>query len=404
MKDEKEYEKRTGEAGAFFRVSGEEMVDKFILAQMLPLLHAAVCIYDEDGKVLHAFEDVTEKKLIEPEDFQKIEWKPSLPYIHVEENGIAFCVMQSGTEGELIGIGKLRLYDFADEAAYQYPYCGKDEFGAVIAILWKLVSGKEVGVGTLWAENVDIGFSLKQQMAKELFTLQEEGRYHKPYEQEQQELDSIQRGDAAALQRCIDKVYSGTAGVLANDMIRQYKNLAISKIVLASRSAIRGGLSPELALTMSDTFIRNMEEHLSEPAKIEKAAREAEFEFTAAVYNLNKPEYSNPLIDQVRDYVFRHIHESIRVKEIAEEVGVTPNYLSEQFSQCMGVTLRQYIIDEKIASSRQLLKYSDFSLQEISSFFAFSSQSRFSVYFQRKYGVTPAKFRKSFRKEEMDRK
>ena len=374
------------------------MIDKFILAQMLPLLHATICIYDGNGKVLQAFEDISEKKLIEPEDFQKIKWKPSIPYIHVEENGIAFCVMESGKKGEFIGLGKLRIYDFADEAAYQYPYCEKNEFGAVIAVLWKLVSGNEVGAGTIWAENVEIGFSLKQQVVKELFDFQEEGRNHKPYEQELQELDSIRRGDVPELQRCVDKVYSGTDGILANDVIRQYKNLAISKLTLASRSAIKGGLNPELALTMADTFIQHIEENLSEPVKIEKAVREAECEFAAAVYNLNKPEYSNPLIDQVRDYVFCHIHETIRVKEIAEEVGVTPNYLSEQFGQCMGVTLKQYIIDEKLASSKQLLKYSDFSLQEISSSFAFSSQSRFSDYFQRKYGVTPAKYRKSFRK------
>lgn len=149
------------------------MIDRFILAQMMPLLHATICVYDGDGKVLHAFEDITDKKLIEPEDFQKIEWKPGLPYIHVEENGVAFCVMPSGTEGELVGLGKLRIYDFADETAYQYPYCEKNEFGAVIAILWKLASGKEVGAGALWAENVKIGFSLKQQVAREFFTFQE---------------------------------------------------------------------------------------------------------------------------------------------------------------------------------------------------------------------------------------
>lgn len=373
------------------------MIDRFILAQMMPLLHATICVYDGDGKVLHAFEDITDKKLIEPEDFQKIEWKPGLPYIHVEENGVAFCVMPSGTEGELVGLGKLRIYDFADETAYQYPYCEKNEFGAVIAILWKLASGKEVGAGALWAENVKIGFSLKQQVAREFFTFQEEGRNHKPYEQELQELDSIQRGDVPALQRCVDKVYSGTDSVLANDVIRQYKNLAISKLTLASRSAIKGGLNPERALTMADTFIQHIEENLSEPVKIEKAARAAEFEFATAVYNLNKPKYSNPLIDQVRDYVFCHIHEMIRVKDIAEEVGVTPNYLSEQFGQCMGITLKQYIIDEKLTSSKQLLNYSDYSIQEISSFFAFSSQSRFSDYFQRKYGITPARYRKKFR-------
>ena len=84
--------------------------------------------------------------------------------------------------------------------------------------------------------------------------------------------------------------------------------------------------------------------------------------------------------------------------DFAKYIGVSPNYLSEQFSQSEGITLKQYILDEKIKSSEYMLKYTDYSLQEISSFCAFSSQSRFSAYFQRKNGITPAKYRKKYQK------
>lgn len=407
------------------------MLDLFIVTQMLPLLHAPICIYSEEGELLQSLEDVGERSLIEPEEIQRAAWRyPApeakaqpeagsggkaqqeetwlekektifpFPYIHVEENGVTYCLMRLETEGQLLGLGKLRIYDFADEEAYRFPYCGKKEFGAIVCILWKMVSGKEIGIGRLWSENVDIGSSIREQVTKDIFELQEEGRYHKPYMQELREYDSIRRGDVEALQRSIDEVYSGSAGILANDMVRQYKNVAICVINGASRSAIEGGLNPELAFSMSDTFIRNIEENLSEPVKIEKAAREAEFEFARAVRGLRKKKDDNPLTDQVRDYVFCHIHEPIKVRDIAEYVGVTPNYLSEQFSRSMGITLKQYIIDEKLASSEQLLKYTDYSLQEISVFCAFSSQSRFSVYFQRKNGITPARYRKRYQKRE----
>ena len=376
------------------------MPDVYLIKQLLSLLHAPICLYSEKGELLQAFDDVEGQKLIEPEDFQRIKRKFTLPYIHVEENGVAFCVMRLEGERKLIGLGKLRIYNFAGEEAYQYPYCGKDEFGAIICILWKMISGNELGVQTLWAENVDIGMSLKEQVVKEIFEIQEEGRRHRPYAQEIRERDSIRRGDVAALQQSLDEGSDAGMGMLASDMVRRYKNAAICVITLASRSAIEGGLTPEWAFSMSDTFIHNIEENLTEPVKIEKAAREAEFEFAKAVCHLQNKKYNNPLIDQVRDYVFCHIHEQILVRDIAEFVGMTPNYLSEQFSQSMGVTLKQYIINEKIINSEQLLKYTDYSLQEISSFCAFSSQSRFSEYFQRKNGVTPAKYRKRYQNEE----
>jgi len=401
------------------------MLDLFLVKQMLPLLHAPICIYSARGQLLQAMEETDYKMLIKPEDFQKIDWKyPAscrgirlkdshkpfdadvqpgdrrrlnpIPYIHVEESGVAFGALRLASE-EILGLGKLRIYDFTSEEGYQYPYCNKKEFGAIICILWKMISGNEISINELWAQNVAMGVPLREQVTKEIFEMQEEGRHHRPYALELRERDSIRAGDVEALRKALDEAHSGGMGILANDMVRQYKNIAICVIAGAARSAIEGGLNPERALSMSDVMIKNIEETLTEPLKIEKAAREAEFEFARMVHSLRQKKDSNPLIDQVRDYVFCHIHEPLKVKDIADYIGVTPNYLSEQFGQSMGITLKQYILDEKIASSERLLKYTDYSLQEISSYCAFSSQSRFSVYFQRKNGITPARYRKKFR-------
>ena len=371
------------------------MLDLFIVAQMLKLLHAPICIYNRKGEVIRALDETEGRKIIRPEDFEEIGPEQSFPYIHVDENGIAYCLMQTG-DGEFVGLGRVRIYSFKDEETRLYPYCEKEEFTAVVLILWKMISGQEMSARQLWEKNTDIGPVLLEQVTKGIFEIQEEGRYHTPYSQELREYDSIRRGDIDALKKSIDEAYSGGNGRLANDMVRQYKNVAICTISGAARSAIAGGLNAELAFSMSDAFIRNMEENLSDPIKIEQAAREAEYKFADMVHSLGKNQNGSPLIDQVKDYVFCHIHEPIRVKDIAEHIGVTANYLSEQFSELIGMTLKQYIIEEKITNSEQLLKYTDYSLQEISSYYSFSSQSRFSVYFQRKNGITPARYRKQY--------
>ncbi|RKI41789.1 AraC family transcriptional regulator [bacterium D16-51] len=376
------------------------MLDSFLAAQMLKLLHAPICIYSREGEVLKAYDETEGRKIIQKEDFEGIGEELTAPYIHVDENGISFCLMQT-EEKNFIGLGKVRIYSFQDEETRLYPYCEKEEFTAVILILWKLLAGQEMSSRQLWEKNIDIGAMLHEQVTKGIFEIQEEGRYHIPYTRELREYDSIRRGDIDALKRSMDEVYSGESGLLAHDMIRQYKNVAICKISGAARSAIAGGVNYELAFSMSDAFIRNMEENLTDPVKIEQAAREAEYEYAEMVHNLCKKQNNSPLINQVRDYVFCHIHEAIRVKDIAEHIGVTPNYLSEQFSELMGMTLKQYIIEEKIVSSEQLLKYTDYTLQEISSYCAFSSQSRFSVYFQRKNGITPARYRKQYRNQDV---
>ena len=407
------------------------MADLFFMRQMWSLLHAPICIYDEKGELLYALEDVEREKILSPEDFARIEWKyperelsagevengmvekieameetakkaDPFPYIHVESNGVAYCVMRSDKEGELIGFGKLRIYEFGDEEAHQYPYCSKNDFGTILSIFWKMLTGKEAGAGRIWAENMDSGLRLKEQAAKDFVKFQEEGRRHNFYEQELRVFDCIRRGDVVTLQKSIDEAQSREVGVLANDIVRQYKNQAICTISGASWSAIKGGLHPELAFSMADSFIRNIEENLTDPVKIEKAMQDVEFAFATAVRGLREKVTDNPLIEQVKVCVFSRIHEPVRVSEIAEEVGVTPNYLSEQFAKWMGISLKQYIIEEKISTSEQLLKYTDYSLQEISEFCAFSSQSRFSEYFQRKNGMTPAGYRKLYKSRKME--
>ncbi len=378
------------------------MLDLFVVMQMMKLLHAPICIYNRKGEILKALDETEGRKIIGQEDLEGIGQELLYPYIHVDENGIAYCLMQSGEE-EFLGLGRVRIYSFQDEETRVYPYCEKDEFTAIVLILWKMISGQEMSARQLWEKNTNIGDMILEQVTRGVFEIQEEGRYHIPYVQELREMDSIRRGDIDALKRSMDEVYSGGTGTLANDTVRQYKNIAICTISNAARSAIAGGVNAELAFSMSDAFIRNMEENLSDPIKIEQAAREAEYEFANMVHDLYKNQNASPLITQVRDYVSCHIHEPVRVRDIAEHIGVTPNYLSEQFSELMGMTLKQYIIEEKIVSSEQLLKYTDYSLQEISSYCAFSSQSRFSEYFQRKNGITPARYRKQYQNHDTNK-
>ncbi len=392
------------------------MLDIFFIKQLSRLLHAPICLYSQAGAAIQEFGQTGAGELIGAKDFGQVAWKYTdgrekgfvcagdpptaiaFPYIHVEESGIAFCLMQTEKEGVLAGLGKLRIYPFADGESRKYPYCGKDEFIAIISILWKMLSGQEAGSEELWEANVSIGYNPREQLARGIFAIQEEGVFHRPYALELWEHDCIRRGDAEALKRSMGEGNSsGKAGKLAHDTVRQYKNAAICVIACAARSAAEGGVNPERAFSMADHFILNIEENLADPLKIERAMREAQFEFAHAVRHF-KESSGSPLVDQVNHYVFCHIHEPILVKDIADYIGVTPNYLSGQFRKTVGMPLKQYIIDEKIASSEQLLKYTDYSLQEISSFCAFSSQSRFCAYFERKYGITPAKYRKKYGK------
>lgn len=68
-------------------------------------------------------------------------------------------------------------------------------------------------------------------------------------------------------------------------------------------------------------------------------------------------------------------------------------YLCNQFHKQTGITLTQYILNEKIIESQRLLRFTNKSISEIALHLAFSSQSHFQTVFKKYTGITPNRFR-----------
>lgn len=85
--------------------------------------------------------------------------------------------------------------------------------------------------------------------------------------------------------------------------------------------------------------------------EVEKATREAEFIFAREVRDLQRKNCEDVLTSQVRNYIYLHIMDKLQVTDIAKEFDVTPNYLSDRFRKQEGISLKQYIINEKIEAS-----------------------------------------------------
>lgn len=76
------------------------------------------------------------------------------------------------------------------------------------------------------------------------------------------------------------------------------------------------------------------------------------------------------------------------------------DYLSHLFSSQEGITIKRYILQEKIKRSQNLLRYSDYRIQDIGFYLGFSSQSHFSKTFLDITGMSPNEYRKQFNNRE----
>lgn len=119
------------------------------------------------------------------------------------------------------------------------------------------------------------------------------------------------------------------------------------------------------------------------------------------------PVKENRHISHCKDYIFAHLHEKLTVQKIADAIGLEANYLSALFRKCENVSLKQFILHEKIELAKNLLAYSDYSYIHIATSLGFSSQSHMGAEFKKVIGMTPRAYRianseDDFVKESMD--
>ena len=220
---------------------------------------------------------------------------------------------------------------------------------------------------------------------------------HNPYDQEERECLSIEKGDREGLQKALAEKRTGTmTGKLADNPLRSAKNIGIVILTLASRAAIRGGLDPETAFTIEDAYVQHIEK-LQTEEEVDKLAREAEFYYTSLVAKLRQAKRDDNLTARCKTYIQQHIQEPLRLSTIAKAFKLSTDYLSAHFSHITGLTLKEYILQEKIHQAADLLRYTDYPLNVISSYLSFSSQSHFGEVFRKYMGMTPGNYRSKYK-------
>ena len=315
-----------------------------------------------------------------------------------QEKVIMGPVNVAGSSNELDDF-MIRTHFVRGTAAHMVPCCELKLFGAGVLALYHVFTEREMTAEDLWEKNGLQGMTQKEarsSVQKIIFSRQENGIPHNPYDQERRELDSIRRGDREMLRLSLGETYRGEVGRLSNSEIRQARNIAICVITLASRAAIEGGLLPEEAFSMADGFIQKIEE-LTNIVQIDGAMRQAEYEFADEVSKRHEKPDKNELIEKTKNYIFQNLHGEIRIGEIGKQIGVSSTYLSDLFHRVEGMTIRRYIRREKVRLAESLLRYSEYSVKDIANYLAFSSQSHLGRIFKEETGMTPAKYRQKYR-------
>lgn len=84
--------------------------------------------------------------------------------------------------------------------------------------------------------------------------------------------------------------------------------------------------------------------------------------------------------------------EKLTLAEIARTVGLTPNYLGSLFTKNLGISFSDYLRDIRLKYSKNLLRFYDYSVEQIAVMSGFGTASHFVSCFKGKYGMTPKQY------------
>lgn len=103
-------------------------------------------------------------------------------------------------------------------------------------------------------------------------------------------------------------------------------------------------------------------------------------------------------VGKILEYIDFNLDNGICVSRVQKNFGLNKNILSGIFKENFDISPSKYIINRKLEKASHLLLESDLSVTDIAFRFNFSSASKFSSHFKKKYSLTPLQFKKRFEK------
>ena len=272
------------------------------------------------------------------------------------------------------------------------PVLGVRRFATTVALIHLLLKGEFVTPEDILRTDSSLSLNIDQSLTHALFTSRERKVVHTPASFEHYVLQAVSEGNVPKLKQALLSPLSGAVGQMADDPLQQEKFTFVCFVTLVTRAAMAGGLNAELAYSLSDIYCQAVD-RLHEVSSISRLSMDMCVDFTNKVATAQGRVRLSTGVSTCCEYISAHLHEDISLAQLARITRVPETTLSRHFRNETGVSIADYIHQERIKEAKALLQYSSYSISEIAYYLHYGSQSYFSTVFKRFSGVTPLQFR-----------
>lgn len=107
-----------------------------------------------------------------------------------------------------------------------------------------------------------------------------------------------------------------------------------------------------------------------------------------------KPQNSSvKLTERFMKYVADNCFNDISVKDLSNEFGYSPNYITTLFKKNSGIGFKNYVTLQRIKNAEYMLATTDKSIYEIAFLCGFNDSNYFSTLFKKIQGISPREYR-----------
>ena len=214
----------------------------------------------------------------------------------------------------------------------------------------------------------------------------------KRYQGEDALLDAITQGNAAVALSIVDSIGNIRFSEISGNKLRDYQNRMISFNTLLRRTAYTAGVHPFYIDVISCNYARLIE-NVTTAEEMNDIMPYMIRSYCDLVKKRSMALYSEP-VRQILVTIDASISGDLSLKRFANELFLNTSYLSSLFKKETGMTLTDYVNENRINTAKRLLKSTTLSIQAIASAVGIPDIHYFTRLFRRETGLSPREYRK----------
>lgn len=202
----------------------------------------------------------------------------------------------------------------------------------------------------------------------------------------------VRSGDNLLAQKLLENLLADFIGENSEE-IDTIKSRIAELVVIISRAAVDGGAALNIILQQNAQFYQDLQE-MTSTDELRSWSKTMLDTFMNHVAD-NKNQKNLQAIQKAAEYIRKNYRNKLTIDDIAQEVYLSPCYVSRIFKQGLGCTLMEYLTQIRVEEAKTLLKNPKYNVMQVAEESGFEDPGYFTRVFKKLEGITPSRYKQN---------